>query len=152
MSFMLASQFHVYLPWVNTHLALCLNSVLNVKAVVAAFNQALLASGGIVKLQTSRRFVSSSNNGSAAGLIGRRTCVCWHRALPKIALNNPPLLWSRPQAGSSLAPDTGLDITLEQPATRHRSESCPHGIHQDQNILFTIFFLNLAQRLNMKCP
>ena len=34
------SQFHVYLDTViNAHLALCLNSVLNVKAVVAAFNQ-----------------------------------------------------------------------------------------------------------------
>ena len=29
----LPSQFHNYLPWVHTHLALCLNSVLNVKAL-----------------------------------------------------------------------------------------------------------------------
>ena len=35
------SQFHVYIPWGQHpfNLALCLNSVLNVKAVVAAFNQ-----------------------------------------------------------------------------------------------------------------
>ena len=39
MTFALVSQFHVYLPWVNTRLALCLNSVLNVKALVGAFNQ-----------------------------------------------------------------------------------------------------------------
>ena len=39
MTFVLASQFHVYLPRLNAHLAWCLNSVLNVKAVVAAFNQ-----------------------------------------------------------------------------------------------------------------
>ena len=36
----LASQFHVYLyHGVNVRLALSLNSVLNLKAVVAAFNQ-----------------------------------------------------------------------------------------------------------------
>ena len=39
MTFVLASQFHVYLPRVNAHLAWCLNSVLNVKALVGAFNQ-----------------------------------------------------------------------------------------------------------------
>ena len=32
-------QFHVYLPWVNACLAQCLNSVLNVKVLVGAFNQ-----------------------------------------------------------------------------------------------------------------
>ena len=30
----LVTQFHVYLPWVNAHLALYLNSVLNVKALI----------------------------------------------------------------------------------------------------------------------
>ena len=34
MTFVSASQFHVYLLWGH-----CLNSVLNMKAVVAAFNQ-----------------------------------------------------------------------------------------------------------------
>ena len=33
-TFALASQFHVYLPWVNTQFSQCLNSVLNVKALV----------------------------------------------------------------------------------------------------------------------
>ena len=32
MTFALGTQFHVYLPW-------CLNSVLNVKALVGTFNQ-----------------------------------------------------------------------------------------------------------------
>ena len=35
MTFALAPQFHVYLPWVD---ALCLNSVLNLKALVGALN------------------------------------------------------------------------------------------------------------------
>ena len=39
MTFASASQFHVYLPCGQRRLAKCLNSVLNVKAVVAAFNQ-----------------------------------------------------------------------------------------------------------------
>ena len=39
MTFVLASQFHVYLPRVNAHLAWCLNSVFNVKVLVGAFNQ-----------------------------------------------------------------------------------------------------------------
>ena len=39
MTFASASQFHVYWPWVNAWLALCLKSVLNVKAQVGAFNQ-----------------------------------------------------------------------------------------------------------------
>ena len=34
MTFVFASQFHVYLPWVNTSLVYCLNSVLNVKALI----------------------------------------------------------------------------------------------------------------------
>ena len=33
------TQFHFYLPWVNAHLAQCLDSVLNVKALVGDFNQ-----------------------------------------------------------------------------------------------------------------
>ena len=39
MTFVLASQYHVHLPWVNAHLAYCINSVLNVKALVSTFNQ-----------------------------------------------------------------------------------------------------------------
>ena len=38
MAFVSASQFHVYLPLDYAHLAMCLNSVLNVKALVGAFN------------------------------------------------------------------------------------------------------------------
>ena len=34
-----ASQFHVYLPWGQCLFSIVSNSVLNVKAVVAAFNQ-----------------------------------------------------------------------------------------------------------------
>ena len=34
-----ASQIHVYLPGVNGYLAQCLNSVLNVRALVGTFNQ-----------------------------------------------------------------------------------------------------------------
>ena len=36
---MLASQFHIYLPWINTCLAYYLNSALNVDALVGTFNQ-----------------------------------------------------------------------------------------------------------------
>ena len=39
MTLALASKFYVHLPWVNICLALCLNSVLNVKALVGTFNQ-----------------------------------------------------------------------------------------------------------------
>ena len=42
MTFTLASQFHAYLLWVNICLAysvLIINSVLNVKDLVGAFNQ-----------------------------------------------------------------------------------------------------------------
>ena len=39
MTFVLMSQLHIYLLWVNTCLAKCHNSVLNVKALVDAFNQ-----------------------------------------------------------------------------------------------------------------
>ena len=37
--FALASHFHVYLLWVNICSEKCLNSVLNVNALVGAFNQ-----------------------------------------------------------------------------------------------------------------
>ena len=39
MTFVSASQFHIYLPWVNARLEECLISVLNVKVLVGAFNQ-----------------------------------------------------------------------------------------------------------------
>ena len=39
MTFVLAFQFHVYILWVYNCLACFLNSVLNVKALVGAFNQ-----------------------------------------------------------------------------------------------------------------
>ena len=39
MTFVQASQFHIYLPWVNACLAQCLNSVLNVNMLVGTFNQ-----------------------------------------------------------------------------------------------------------------
>ena len=38
-TFASVSQFHIYLLLVNACLALCLNSVLYVKALVGAFNQ-----------------------------------------------------------------------------------------------------------------
>ena len=40
-----ASQFHIYLPWVNACLASCLNCVLNVNALVDAFK---LSSRGLL--------------------------------------------------------------------------------------------------------
>ena len=39
MAFASLSQFHVYLPWLNTWFEKCLNSVLNVKALIGTFNQ-----------------------------------------------------------------------------------------------------------------
>ena len=39
MIFASTSNFHIYLLWDNSHLAKCLNSVLNVKALVGVFNQ-----------------------------------------------------------------------------------------------------------------
>ena len=38
MTFVLASQFHIYLPWDNARLALCLNTFLNKKALLGTFN------------------------------------------------------------------------------------------------------------------
>ena len=60
MIFTSGTLFHVYLPWVDARLAKCLNRYLNVKVVVAAFNQERPFSV-IVKFQSSRRFVSSSS-------------------------------------------------------------------------------------------
>ena len=63
MIIVLASQFHIYLLWINTHLALCLNRFLNVKALVGTFkkeNVLVWAFSVIVKLQPSRRFVDGS--------------------------------------------------------------------------------------------
>ena len=41
MTFVSGTEFHIYILWINICLALaqCLNSVLNVKVVIAAFNQ-----------------------------------------------------------------------------------------------------------------
>ena len=58
MIFALVTQFHVYLYWVDRFL--------NVKVAVDIFNwkKALVeAFSVVVKLQTSRRFVSSSSDG-----------------------------------------------------------------------------------------
>ena len=47
MIFLSVSQTPVYLQWVNTHLAQCLNSVLNMKSLVGAFNQEKALVGAI---------------------------------------------------------------------------------------------------------
>ena len=39
MIFVSGTQFHIYLPCLGARLAKCFNSVLNVKALVGAFNQ-----------------------------------------------------------------------------------------------------------------
>ena len=39
MIFTAETLFHVYLPWVDTSLVKCPNSVLNLKTLVGAFNQ-----------------------------------------------------------------------------------------------------------------
>ena len=58
MSFVSGSQFHVYLQWVNAY---CLNSVLNVKALVGAFNQekALVGAFSVI-VKSSQNFVYPS--------------------------------------------------------------------------------------------
>ena len=50
MTIVLVSQFHICLPWVNAQLAQCPNGVLNLKALVGAFNQqkALLRAFSII--------------------------------------------------------------------------------------------------------
>ena len=61
MIFASVTQFHVHLLWVNDHLSIV--SVLNEKVLVGAFNKEKALVGAfsvILKLQTSRRFVSSS--------------------------------------------------------------------------------------------
>ena len=61
MIFASVTQFHVHLLWVNDHLSIV--SVLNEKVLVGAFNEEKALVGAfsvILKLQTSRRFVSSS--------------------------------------------------------------------------------------------
>ena len=45
----LASQFHIYLAWINAHQ----HSVLNVKALVGAFNQ----EKALCKFEVSRKFL-----------------------------------------------------------------------------------------------
>ena len=57
MIFVLVTQFHVYLPCLGTCLAWCLNSVLNVKALVGAFNQekALVEAFSVI-VKSSRTF------------------------------------------------------------------------------------------------
>ena len=43
MTFASAAQFHLYLTWVNAHFAYCLNSFLNVKAVIVKADGSLAA-------------------------------------------------------------------------------------------------------------
>ena len=64
MIFASGTQFHTYLLWVDACLVQRLNRFLNVKAVVAAFNQEKAV---IIQLQTSRRFISSSSSEAVAG-------------------------------------------------------------------------------------
>ena len=64
MIFVLASQFHVYLPFLGTHLAKCLNSVLNVKALEGTFNQEALVAAFSVIVKT-----DCETHGSSAALV-----------------------------------------------------------------------------------
>ena len=64
--------FHVFLPWVNACLASCLNSVLNVKAVVAAFNQekALVVALSVI-VQLCRIIANSSSIDPPGSVLAR---------------------------------------------------------------------------------
>ena len=57
MTFVSATQFHIYLPWGNACLAQCLNSVLNVKAVVAGFNQEKALVGAFSVIEQLHRLI-----------------------------------------------------------------------------------------------
>ena len=63
MTFVSASQFHVYLAWVNPHLALCLN----VKVLVSTFNQEKALVGAFSVIVTT--------DGSFAALILSSTSI-----------------------------------------------------------------------------
>ena len=66
-TFVSASQFHVYLLWVNTCLAWHLNSVLNVKALVGAFNQV-----GAFSVKTGDVVTSCPRHGATERCFARR--------------------------------------------------------------------------------
>ena len=61
LTFALGNQLHLYLQWINVCVALSHKCALNVKAVVAAFNQEKYQLGAFsVIVKSTRTFVSSS--------------------------------------------------------------------------------------------
>ena len=56
------TQFHVYLTGVNARLVECLNSVLNVKALVGAFNQEKALVGAFSVIVQLRRLIVYSTS------------------------------------------------------------------------------------------
>ena len=62
MIFASATQFQIFLLWANVHLAQCLNSVLNVKALGAFNREKALGGAFSVIVKSSGTFLSSSNN------------------------------------------------------------------------------------------
>ena len=97
MTFAPASQFHVYIltmGWVNAYLALCLNSVLNVKVLVAVAGP----SKGLLRYCENRWIVCSSSANIDIALCIMRT-VPAHRPLCHCSQHN--LYWS---------PDNGMEV------------------------------------------
>ena len=65
MTFALASQFHLYLLWINTHLAYC---VLNVKALTGRLQPGKGSSRGLLRECANRWIVCISNSGKHIAL------------------------------------------------------------------------------------
>ena len=95
-----ASQFHVYLQWVNASLALCLNRVLNVKAVVGAFNQEKALVGAFSVITNLRLRTHQLQAGAEHAAPPSNCPAAVHRAMPpprgeKHKLGNDLHGWSR---------------------------------------------------------
>ena len=87
LTFALGNQLHLYLQWINVCVALSHNCALNVKAVVAAFNQEKALHRLIVYSTSSESSREQSEAGQPGPGPGPARCIVFIPLSPGIILN-----------------------------------------------------------------
>ena len=127
----LVSQFHLYLPWINTHLAYCLNNVLNIKSLVSTFNFA--ESSRSCVLGSKSQWVSHGPSAAHTATLSRDNC---HHSQSNGLQLITQEFWQKKQTWERLYLSKRLKVLSTQKSLKVKPEEEPKpgGLNTDTTI------------------